>query len=648
MSSVPYRPEIDGLRAFAVLPIVLFHLGMDWIDGGYIGVDVFFVISGYLITSIVARELDEGRFTFRGFWARRVRRILPALSVVCAATLAFTALFVFRGDHAPIARQALAALGSFANVHFWRTTGDYWGTDAEESPFLHTWSLSVEEQFYLLFPLSIWVLHRFRRHWLETAILAVVLASLGAFLFGIQTHREVATFYLLPTRAWELGTGCLLAMLVPRAQGGTPAERALAPLGLLGLGMIVISYFLLPELDGGLTVAIAGTSLAIAFARSGAAHTVLTLAPVTYVGRISYSLYLWHWPVMVFAKRENLLGGGAASEFAQIALVLALSIASFHLVEQPCRKRPGLVPWIAAGWLATVGAAVALLLAPGTYDASAFERPRWCGLQYDLKPRGEMNDDMRRIAATVEATPRSASPTAYLEGGILAGAGDANPAIVVLGDSHGTMWSETVRGIAERLGVRAAFYSMNAISPFLDFPLRRDQRVEYLTSEEKFRYDEARVAFLERWKPAVVIVCQRWSNANDRAPRELLEFLERNAGHVLLMEQPPELAIGNRNALQVLCHRGIAPAQGARRALPLGNVEAWEHGRSLTKHLAATHERCSVFPLADLYREGDGALALVGRDVVYLDDDHLTVFGTELARARLEQRIAELLAAARR
>ena len=153
MAQIGYRPEIDGLRAVAVIPVILFHMGLSWIPGGFIGVDVFFVISGFLITSIIKTELDQGGFSFSNFWARRVRRILPAMIFVSACTLAFAYVFVFLPEQQAIGKQALAALFSVANIYFWLSTGDYWGNASEESPFLHAWSLSVEEQFYLFFPI---------------------------------------------------------------------------------------------------------------------------------------------------------------------------------------------------------------------------------------------------------------------------------------------------------------------------------------------------------------------------------------------------------------------------------------------------------------------------------------------------------------
>ncbi len=639
MSSLSYRPEIDGLRAFAVLPIVLFHLGLSWIAGGYIGVDVFFVISGYLIASIVVGELENGTFSFRTFWARRIRRILPALIVVTAASLLLTWLFVFKGDHPLIARQAVAALLSIANIYFWENTGDYWGASAEESPFLHTWSLSVEEQFYLLFPIGIWLVHKFRPQWLKSLLIFVILTSLGLFLYGIESHHETATFYLLPTRAWELATGCFLAVLLRGVEAKLERSERFDSLALAGLGMILLAYFFVPKLNGGLSIAILGTALVIAFARSGICHAILAQRQVVYVGKLSYSLYLWHWPVMVFATQLGL----ASHKWPLLALIFVLSILSYSFVEQPTRSRKGVIPLIAAGYLLVMGCGGALLLSDSQYDTSKFEPQTWCGLYYDLKPRSEINAEMQRVAATVTAAKKEAPADAYLNGGIIVGSGSSDPKIVVLGDSHGTMWSDAIRSVAEKRGVKASFYSMNAISPFVRFPLSKTQQVEYLSAEEKYRYDQARIDCIAKWQPAVVIVCERWSKASDSSARELLEFLQENATNVLLMEQPPELEIGNRNALQYLCFKGVEPQVGMKLYLPFGNEADWQRGRKLVKRLAGEYRGCDYIPTFDLFCEDSKALVLDGKQVVYLDDDHLTIYGTRLCAARIEQKIAEAL-----
>jgi peptidoglycan/LPS O-acetylase OafA/YrhL len=237
-----YRDEIDGLRAVAVVAVVLFHLGFRWIPGGFVGVDVFFVISGFLITGILLGELQTGTFSFRGFWARRILRIFPALLVTVVATLAAAWFVSPRSDHPAIGQQAVAALLSVANLWFWRNSCEYWGQAAEISPLLHTWSLSVEEQFYLCFPLLLWAIAARAGRFLPLLLAAAGVASFGYFLAGIRAHGFEAMFYLLPSRAWELGLGCCLAT-VPQWQGrGVPLLPAAVRSGLAVAGLALIAW----------------------------------------------------------------------------------------------------------------------------------------------------------------------------------------------------------------------------------------------------------------------------------------------------------------------------------------------------------------------------------------------------------------------
>ena len=350
MSSIGYRPEIDGFRALAVIPVILFHLKWAGMRGGYLGVDVFFVISGYLITSIVTHELAAGTFTFRGFWARRIRRIFPALLVMVVTTLAVSSRFVFKGDQSAIGEQTLAVLFSVANLHFRKNIGDYWGADASHSPVLHTWSLSVEEQFYLFFPALIWLVMKFRRRWLPGVILCIAVASLGLFLRETKSHPTIA-FYLLRTRAWELATGCLLAV-VCRGREKIPTAATSENeniLGLAGLAMVIASYFLVTSLDGGLIIPVFGAALVIAFGQTGICRTLLSQRPLVSVGKISYSLYLWHWPVIVFAERFGVTNSHFHSSLL-CALMLVLATASYVFIERPTRRRPRVIPLIVAAY----------------------------------------------------------------------------------------------------------------------------------------------------------------------------------------------------------------------------------------------------------------------------------------------------------
>jgi peptidoglycan/LPS O-acetylase OafA/YrhL len=199
MRAITYRPEIDGLRAVAVIPVVLFHLNRELLPGGYIGVDVFFVISGFLITSIILNEYERGDFSFSRFWLRRVRRILPALIVMVIVTLVAGRLILYAPDINNLGTQGIAALLSFANISHWLTAGNYWGHTAESSPLLHTWSLSVEEQFYLIFPLLLILTLKYLHARLAFTFLFMSMLSVLLFFYGTQTHPS-STFYLLPTK----------------------------------------------------------------------------------------------------------------------------------------------------------------------------------------------------------------------------------------------------------------------------------------------------------------------------------------------------------------------------------------------------------------------------------------------------------------
>lgn len=645
MGTVTYRPEIDGLRAVAVVPVILFHMGFQSLAGGYIGVDVFFVISGYLITSILRKELESGSFSFGEFWARRVRRILPALLFVTAATLVFFYLFGFRPERPVVAQQAAAAMLSLANFYYWRNAGDYWGPAAEDSPFLHTWSLSVEEQFYLVFPVAVFILFRARPHWLPGLMLAALAMSLSLFLYG-SVARPGATFYLLPTRAWELAAGGYLALIPRETIARERADASLSPLGLLGLGLIGACYLFVPKLNGGLAVGVFGAVLVIAYGQSGVCNRILSQTSIVHLGKISYSLYLWHWPVLVIARQL-----GAGSHHLLLLLVIyVLALASYHLIEVPTRRRKGMVPAIAVCYVLTLGLAAGIAFSSPLYDATGFERQHWYGVYYDLKPLNRPSPALQKTIATVDVPPREASPEAYRNGGILVGGQEGtDPRVVVLGDSHGVMWADTIRSVMEDLGVRTSIITMNGVSPFITLPLSQDQHVQSLSPEEKYAYDKSRLELIEAWKPDLTIVCCRWAAYGEADTTDLLDFLGQHSARTLLMEQPPELAgVGGHNALQYLIFRGVRPTTDAKRSLPMWKAADVDAGRQLVRTLAKNRSRCDVIAIHDLYVENLEALALVGNNAVYVDDDHLTTFGARLARSRIERAVSEALRQAAR
>ena len=341
-----YRAEIDGLRALAVLPVIFFHAGFEWFSGGYIGVDVFFVISGYLITTIIISEMAEGKFSIVNFYERRARRILPALFFVMAVCLPFAWLWLIPNDLRDFG-QSLVAVSTFSsNILFWWESG-YFDTAAELKPLLHTWSLAVEEQYYILFPIFLMLTWRLGIKWLSIILSVVFVISLGLAAWATQyaAHPKILSgaFFLLPTRGWELLIGVFAAFYLKYSTHlkSHPANQVLS---LLGFGMIVYAivafdkttpfpslYALIPTV---------GTVLLILCAvEQTLVYKLLSLKFIVGIGLISYSAYLWHQPFLAFARHRLM---GDVSDLTLIALCiasLAMAWFSWRFIEGPFRNK---------------------------------------------------------------------------------------------------------------------------------------------------------------------------------------------------------------------------------------------------------------------------------------------------------------------
>ena len=335
-----YRKEIDGLRALAVIPVILFHGGFSWLSGGYVGVDIFFVISGYLITSIILKEKEANTFTIIGFYERRARRILPALFFIIFLCLPFAWFLLLPNELKEFGESIISITFFSSNILFWQSSG-YFAADAELIPLLHTWSLAVEEQFYVIFPLLMIIFWKLGKVWLVGIVSLIALLSLGLTEWGWRQFPD-ANFYLIPTRAWELMIGALLAFYLYYK---TQTSGIICHIGsLLGLGLIIYSIIAFDE-------SIPFPSLYAVLPTVGAALIILFTIPSTLVyhilstrimvgiGLISYSAYLWHYPLFVFARIYSL-------DELSITIVCLLSISSLLLayfswrfIERPFRNK---------------------------------------------------------------------------------------------------------------------------------------------------------------------------------------------------------------------------------------------------------------------------------------------------------------------
>ncbi len=338
-----YRPDIDGLRAVAVLAVVLFHYGLGAFSGGYVGVDVFFVISGYLIGGIVIDESISGRFAYASFYTRRIKRLLPAFLALGAITLPLGWWLLLPGDFRAAGKSLLAATVSLSNVLFYREAG-YFDAAATTKPLLHTWSLGVEEQFYVFFPLLMRLIIRCAPGRALTVLSAALAASLAWSQYTLY-RDPMAAFYLLPSRAWELLLGAVIA--IPRVRTAVLRREALAYGDYLALASIVGSalWYTKGTPFPGLTAvpSCLGTAWLLWRGNSpqhSAVRSLLAHPASVWFGKISYSLYLWHWPVLVFALYFFAGELSLPARAACAALAILCASASWRIVETPLRFRP--------------------------------------------------------------------------------------------------------------------------------------------------------------------------------------------------------------------------------------------------------------------------------------------------------------------
>ena len=433
---VKKRDDIDGLRTIAVLPVLLYHAGLAGFGGGFVGVDVFFVISGFLITKIIADEISGDRFSILNFYNRRIRRIFPALFTVTAATAIMVLFVLGPSEVEEFGRSVVYIVFMAANIFYWRESG-YFDTDAESKPMLHTWSLGVEEQFYVAFPIILLVSRRWLRSWPLLTWTGLV-GSLAASIYGVRFYAD-ATFYLLPTRAWELLAGSVLALGAVPVVRSFALRQALATVGLLGIVIPVLTYRSGMPFPGETAIPpVLGAALIIATGIHGGRPTwvagLLSLRPVVFIGLISYSLYLWHWPVVVFARL--LLGDFPALGQTTVIVVLSFALAtlSWRFVEQPFRQPvPKRSQWLVRARPVMAGVAVSVVFGAAGLLASDLFRDRGFIASYYSPKVAELNE-LAQKTATGSACLRKVG-AAVRDPQCALGDDLAKPSIALVGDS---------------------------------------------------------------------------------------------------------------------------------------------------------------------------------------------------------------------
>ncbi len=416
------------MRALAVLPVILFHAGFSRFQGGYVGVDVFFVISGFLITSIIVHELHGGRFSIVRFYERRARRILPALFFVMLICLPAAWLLMLPHEAALFGKSLIAVSAFASNMFFWRTSG-YFDLAAEEKPLLHTWSLGVEEQFYVVFPVLLALCWRWGRRRLVMLLVLLAAASLLASEWALARHA-LGSFFLAPLRAWELLAGALLALGAHQQLDRQPltpwpqwARQTLATLGLVLIAVPVFLYDASTPFPGFHALPpVLGTLLALAFAQQDtAAGRLLRLRPVLWLGLISYSAYLWHQPLLAFARLATPGAPAAWLMGALAALSLALGHLSWRYVEAPFRTGSS---WTRRSVFGGAAAATVAFVAIGSVLSTTQGLPQRWSVQHRplIEPAKTRIEGCPAIDAWLHVCP--------------IGKPDQAPSVALVGDSH--------------------------------------------------------------------------------------------------------------------------------------------------------------------------------------------------------------------
>jgi peptidoglycan/LPS O-acetylase OafA/YrhL len=501
-----YRPDIDGLRAVAVLAVVVYHAFPETLPGGFVGVDAFFVISGFLITGIITDGLRNGTFTFRDFYARRIRRIFPALMVVLVACWLIGVFVLWPEDLRSLGRHLMSGAGMLSNFIFWKEAG-YFDIASDAKPLLHLWSLAVEEQFYLVWPLLLFASWSRFRGWLALVVI-IGAGSLALCVINTPTSKAAATFYLPPTRAWEFMIGAALAH--PKVAGvrlPSGISNASSWLGLALLGSsILLLHRGLPYPGWRALLPTLGTALVIAAGpHSFCNRRLLSWRALVSVGLISYPLYLWHWPLLSYSRIASDGEVSVAARVSVVAISVVLADLTYRLVETPLRRsRSSPIQRTKTVALIVTGLVV-MTLGAFTYKSERLQSIA------DAHTKKIRDTDTALIA---KHRPQRCAEDPRLVGsakGLCEQYGDVRGRrlLVVWGDSHAAAWTPVLLDIASQEHAAVYIFSHPGCPPLLH--VRRSDGIGNAGFCSEFGYAEDILSSIQALKPDVVVLVARWS-----------------------------------------------------------------------------------------------------------------------------------------
>ena len=648
-----YRREIDGLRAVAVLPVILFHAGLTFWSGGFVGVDVFFVISGYLITTILITEREAGTYSLLGFYERRARRILPALFVVLLATVPFAWAWIPPYPFEDYARSLAFAALFISNVHFLEH-GGYFDLSADLRPLLHTWSLAVEEQYYLIFPLVLVLLGAFGRVKHLIWFLLFAAASLAVAEWGWRTYPN-QNFYFTPSRFWELLAGSICAVLLFKRD---PFDSDL----LAGLGLAMILYSVvffdatLPFPSLYTLVPVVGTCLIILFAKQGGyTAKLLSVGPMVWIGLISYSAYLWHQPLFAFARIKSLLEPSLPLMLGLAVASLVLAYLTWRFVEQPFR---GKAPLILPGRRALLSASavgIAVFATFGLWGKFAEGFPSRLNLG-----QSAYLDQLYEQTTTHELGGKCPNQTGRAVRSLCEFYSTETPArvIAITGDSHSNMLLPAFDPLYQDLNARVLIGHSAGCPPLLGvWQSRLDGASQQCHSAARQYAD-----LIAEQEVDTVILAARWSlyatgdydgpdprfwlraeerggklNADlalanfEKGLRETLAYYAENEIEMIIVSQVPQqrlipgvlvqdammLGLSDDEARALFEHTFVSRGESDRLQSTVRGVVAQ----------AAEEFGAQIVTFDEVFADGDSFAWIKEDDALYMDDDHVSAEG---------------------
>lgn len=648
LSHPKYRPDIDGLRAVAILSVVAFHAFPGWVTGGFIGVDAFFVISGYLISTIIFESLAEGTFSFRAFYARRINRIFPALILVLVASYAFGWLALLPDEFKQLSTHIAGGAGFASNFVLWNEAG-YFDGSAETKPLLHLWSLGIEEQFYIVWPVLLWIAWK----WKFNLLTVTMFVATASFCLNVKAVGEdaAAAFYLPLTRSWELFCGSILAWVSLYCVGGPPPvktgpggwptwvtyRRELAAAGnrlphvISGIGVLMLAYGFaridktLNYPGGWAVVPVLGTVLIIsAGPKAWFNRVILSSRPAVWVGLISYPLYLWHWPILSFLR--TIEGGDPPGEARTIAVALSVVLAwiTFRFIEQPIRFPTwgsGSAPYLVVVMLA-VG------LAGLSYRAGIYEN-YWKGTQRFVLSKSASSSPKRADCHFPQNESfEKRKVCEYAEG--------TRIRVAVLGNSHGVELAFALSEKLKEYGLGLRQHTMSGCPVSYRLRVAKGERYSICVRWHDFAVKN----ILDADAIKVVVLSYRIENhARRKVFRDsmyaLIDDLVRSGKRVVLVLQAPML----ERHINYYIRRAFGREQVVNKTR-----EEWKEQFKIGYLIAnKVKDKVSIVDPADVMCDERLCYAIKSNKSLFFNRDHMSVDGALLVTTKLLPVVMEQL-----